>query len=148
MAGDTRPLIIGADYPGIFEVFRGKIDDVLIYNRALDAAEVGQLFSGTVGVGGFELPGNLAIRRAYPTPARGDITLEFSLAESAPVGFAVHDLLGRRIRTLSPGALPAGIHSVRWDGLTDAGTAAGAGIYFVALRTARAEAVTRVVRIE
>ncbi|MEO5617242.1 MAG: FlgD immunoglobulin-like domain containing protein [Candidatus Eisenbacteria bacterium] len=61
---------------------------------------------------------------------------------------AVHDLLGRHIRTLALGAVPAGTHSLRWDGHSDSGVPAGAGIYFVKLRTPRAEAFARVVRTE
>jgi len=42
---DTRPLEIGHDVPGAIEVFNGKIDDVRIYNRALNKHEIWELFN-------------------------------------------------------------------------------------------------------
>ena len=42
---DTHELQIGRDTPGATEYFEGKIDDVRIYNRAINAAEVAALFN-------------------------------------------------------------------------------------------------------
>jgi hypothetical protein len=42
---DTRrPLVIGADYPGVTEFFRGTLDEIRIYNRALTDEDVALLF--------------------------------------------------------------------------------------------------------
>jgi hypothetical protein len=38
---------IGVDIPGQGDEFVGKMDDVRVYNRALSAAEVWQLYSAT-----------------------------------------------------------------------------------------------------
>lgn len=40
---NTQALMLGADLPGGDEFFDGVMDDVRVYNRALDATEVGQL---------------------------------------------------------------------------------------------------------
>ena len=57
--------------------------------------------------------------------AKGDYT---------SVELTVYDLLGRRVRTLFTGVLPAGEHRYTWDGRGDNGITAGSGSYFVELR--------------
>ncbi|MBU1699822.1 MAG: hypothetical protein KJ970_15685 [Candidatus Eisenbacteria bacterium] len=42
----------------------------------------------------------------------------------------IFDINGRLIRTLVEGSIPAGEHSVRWDGRGDGGQMVGAGVYF------------------
>ena len=42
---DVLPLIFGADFPGLVEYSNGSIDDIVIYNRILSNAEVGQLYN-------------------------------------------------------------------------------------------------------
>jgi flagellar hook assembly protein FlgD len=51
------------------------------------------------------------------------------------VTFTVYDLLGRLVRTLVNGVVPAGSHSVRWDGRDSHGMSAGSGMYFYRLET-------------
>jgi hypothetical protein len=45
IALDTHNLEIGRDVPGVIEYFNGKIDDVRIYNREINAQEVMALFN-------------------------------------------------------------------------------------------------------
>jgi Concanavalin A-like lectin/glucanases superfamily len=51
-AVDTTPLIIGGngnDASGVpTELFPGRIDELMLYARALSAAEIGQLFAGAL----------------------------------------------------------------------------------------------------
>jgi flagellar hook assembly protein FlgD len=52
------------------------------------------------------------------------------------VDIEVFDVLGRTARGLARGAYFApGRHSVAWDGRRDDGGQAGAGVYFVRVRT-------------
>jgi flagellar hook assembly protein FlgD len=50
-----------------------------------------------------------------------------------PVTLDVFDVAGRRVRRLVGSSLPAGEHSVQWDGTGENGAAAGSGIYFYRL---------------
>ena len=100
------------------------------------------------GVGDGPVAGAFSIQRVFPVPARNTVTIEFTLAESATMELDVHDVRGRRVRTIPLGTRTAGPHAVLWDGRTDAGERAGAGVYFARLRTPRADAVARVVRVE
>ena len=51
-APDTTPLIIGGngnDASGVpTELFPGRLDEVMLYHRALSAAEIGRLYAGTL----------------------------------------------------------------------------------------------------
>ncbi|MBK7366331.1 MAG: hypothetical protein IPJ04_00095 [Candidatus Eisenbacteria bacterium] len=59
----------------------------------------------------------------------------------------VYDVAGRLVRTLQRGTLTAGAHELEWDGNTDAGRAAEAGLYFVRMTADGREYGTRLVRV-
>ena len=104
--------------------------------------------SGTVGVDpGTPGPG-IAFARPAPNPARGSLTLRFSLPREARVRLVVHDATGRRVRELASGGLPAGEHTVGWDLLDERGRAVGAGLYFIRLEADGRTLVQRVATLE
>jgi len=63
--------------------------------------------------------------RAYPNPFRSAVTIEHGGAASV----AIHDVAGRRVRTIRTGAAGAP-GSVTWDGRDDAGRPLPAGVYW------------------
>lgn len=65
-----------------------------------------------------------------PNPLPGRAQVRYSLAAAMPVSITVHDITGRRVRTLAAGPQPAGRHSVAWRGDDDAGRELANGIYF------------------
>jgi len=86
--------------------------------------------------------------RADPNPFQDRTDIGFALPKAAPVFASVHDLSGRRIRTLAAGErFGAGARALRWDGLRDDGGRADSGIYFVALRAAGREMSGMVVKL-
>ena len=58
----------------------------------------------------------------------------------------VYDLAGRLVRRIPGGRLEAGEHAIDWDGRTDGGNAAPAGIYFVRLEAGGQRVVNKVVK--
>jgi len=83
-----------------------------------------------------------------PNPSRGAVELAFELARPAAVRLDLHDLSGRRLRTLFDGLAPAGRQRVRWDGTGEAGEPLEAGVYFARLARADGPSVTtRVLRL-
>ena len=75
--------------------------------------------------------------RIFPNPAPGSTAISYSLPGSTTIRIAVHDVAGRRIRTLLVGPQPAGSGQLHWDGRDDAGRPAPAGVYFVHLESER-----------
>jgi hypothetical protein len=88
------------------------------------------------------LPGKFALEQNYPNPFNPSTVISFTLPTSCEVSLDVYNILGRRVCTLSQGVLPAGDHSVVWDGTDSRGDHAGSGVYFYKL-TAGSEVQTR-----
>lgn len=51
-----------------------------------------------------------------PNPARGALTLRWSLPAAGHVRVAIHDVTGRELAVLAHGRFEAGAHAVRWTG--------------------------------
>ncbi|MBK7672618.1 MAG: T9SS type A sorting domain-containing protein [bacterium] len=69
----------------------------------------------------------------HPNPFSGGTTLAFSVARNAEVSLEVFDLAGRRIRRLLAATLPAGRHTMHWDGRDDRGAPVASGLYHARL---------------
>jgi len=75
------------------------------------------------------------VLKPYPAPARENATIPVVIA--APAGgrsqFAVKadifDVAGRKVASVYDGIMPAGRYAFDWDGRTDSGASAPAGIY-------------------
>jgi hypothetical protein len=74
------------------------------------------------------------LHQSSPNPMRTAATIAFSLERRSPVRLEVVDVGGRRVATLHSGALPAGEHTVTWDGRLASGEDAAPGVYFYTLQ--------------
>jgi hypothetical protein len=79
-------------------------------------------------------PGGLWLAGAEPCPARTTTALRFGLSRPGDVSLVIYDLVGRRVRGLIEGSLPAGPHRATWDFRDDRGTQVPNGLYFARLR--------------
>jgi hypothetical protein len=70
-----------------------------------------------------------------PNPSVGEVTLSLRLETKSDVALKIYDTEGRLIRALFDGALPGGIHDVRWDGRREHGGRVGPGVYFCSMRS-------------
>ena len=66
-------------------------------------------------------------------------------AEAVRVDIVV--AMGRRMRSLLEASLPAGAHSIVWDGRNDRGDAAPSGVYFYQVTADTGSMTRRVVRV-
>jgi hypothetical protein len=95
------------------------------------------------------LPSVLLMGAPRPNPTRTASTIVFTLPAARTVSIDVLDLAGRHVRTLRSGALmPAGEHSVVWDGVDETGGRVAAGVYLVKVRAGSETGVRKVVRVE
>ncbi|MAF27533.1 MAG: hypothetical protein CME07_06670 [Gemmatimonadetes bacterium] len=90
------------------------------------------------------LPGEAVdpdLEPAFPNPFRAgqNTTLRFTMPADGHLSAGVYDVAGRRVRLLRNGASDAGVHALRWDGRTDGGVPAPAGVYFVRTKTESTE---------
>jgi hypothetical protein len=72
---------------------------------------------------------------AWPNPFNPHTTLHLELPVAGRTILAIHDLRGRRVRTLVDEQRAAGIHEVTWDGRDDRGRALPSGVYLSRLET-------------
>lgn len=94
------------------------------------------LLTTTTSVEAPPMASDLQLQPGYPNPFDGvtPATIAFAMQKSAAEAvLSVHDMSGRRVRTLLARDLPAGAYMARWDGRDDAGRALGSGSYMIVL---------------
>jgi len=69
-------------------------------------------------------------REPWPNPFNPIVRSRIVLARPAPVRAGIYDLAGREVAVLLQGDLPAGTHTLVWDGVA-AGRPSPAGVYFL-----------------
>ncbi len=138
---NNAPLRLGQSYNGGSIGFNGDIDEVELFNRALDASEIAALFAidgqgkckqTVVGVTDNEIPGSTVMLGLANNPLRnGSTGIRFALAREERVNIHVFDVSGRLVHSIEPGSLPAGQHVIPWNGEGADGRPLQRGMYFV-----------------
>jgi hypothetical protein len=83
-----------------------------------------------------------------PNPFSPGTTLRVAMPGGwdGPVTVTLHDVGGRRVRTLH-GMVRAGVGQVHWDGRGDDGRTVAAGVYFARLRVDGVKITERLIRV-
>jgi hypothetical protein len=79
--------------------------------------------------------GGYGIGSVQPNPCNPTTTVTYSVAHDGLVNLTLHDLRGRRVRTLVSGHRASGHHLERWDGTDGRGRQVASGIYVVRLES-------------
>lgn len=83
------------------------------------------------------LPQEPALGACYPNPFNAGIAIPITVpADRGAVRLTICNVLGQPVRVLVDAALPAGTHTVAWDGRDDRGHDAGTGTYICRLEVA------------
>jgi len=72
---------------------------------------------------------------AYPNPARSAVTIAYQLPKTEQAELVVYNIAGQKVKILASGVMPAGNHTVRWDGRDESGQRVSAGVYLYRLTT-------------
>lgn len=80
------------------------------------------------------IPYSFALLGNYPNPFNPSTTIEFSLSEAGFIDLIVYNVMGQKVRELVSYSMPAGIHSVEWNGRDDTASPVSAGVYLTRLR--------------
>jgi hypothetical protein len=134
---DVAPSGIAPYVDGNVSYFDGVLDDVRIYDRALSASEIATLAAGAVGVAtdGMQSTSHLSLGPSVPNPSFAEARIAFEIPQRGHVQLSMYDVTGARIATIFDGVLEAGFHGATWNGLTEDGKPAAAGVYFSVLST-------------
>lgn len=91
------------------------------------------------------VPTRFELSLPQPNPFATAARVRFAVPNSGTlVSLEIYDVAGRLVRTLVDGPMPAGQHSIVWDGHDDAGRRSSAGIYFVKMNAAEFSQVHKV----
>ncbi|MEZ4387852.1 MAG: FlgD immunoglobulin-like domain containing protein [Candidatus Krumholzibacteriia bacterium] len=93
---------------------------------------------------GSQTPSAVTLGPGSPNPFNPTTHLTIELTSAGPVSLCVHDLAGRRIRTLVNGQLGVGRHDAAWDGRNDAGELVPSGVYLLRVTSARGSDTAKV----
>jgi endoglucanase len=99
----------------------------------------------TVGITDLYSYGSLIIS-SYPNPMTDHSVITFSSPDESHVRLSIFSTTGATIRTLADSNPGAGHVSVIWDGRTDDGSEAAAGIYICRLQTRSAAGFCRIIK--
>ena len=95
------------------------------------------LSAGTykIAFGGGRIPSVLALHQNNPNPFNPVTDITFDLPNDSNVKLEVFNMLGQKVASLVDGDVPAGTHTVRWNGKDSNGNEAATGVYFYKLTT-------------
>jgi hypothetical protein len=85
------------------------------------------------------VPTTYGLQQNFPNPFNPTTEIRYNLLKNDKVSIIIYDMLGREVKTLVNGNMNAGVNSVIWNGVTNEGTAASTGTYFVKLVTSSGE---------
>jgi len=94
------------------------------------------------------LPGDFVLFQNYPNPFNMSTKIEFSIPSRGDVSLDIYNILGQKIISLVDEELPAGFHSVLWDGYDRDGKVVPTGVYFCNLKTATESRAQKMVLIK
>jgi hypothetical protein len=94
-----------------------------------------KLGSSDVGDGGQRLPAQFSLEQNQPNPFNPTTTIAFALPKAADVTIEVYNVLGQKVRTLLDNHLPAGYHSVVFDGRDGQNAELASGVYLYRIKT-------------
>jgi hypothetical protein len=88
------------------------------------------------------------VKSIAPNPFNPTTTIRFGLPRASEVRLVVYDVAGRQVKALLDNErMPAGLHSIVWDGRNGDGKRVASGIYFVRLKSDREMQTRKVVLI-
>ncbi|MCD4829007.1 MAG: T9SS type A sorting domain-containing protein [Candidatus Cloacimonetes bacterium] len=93
-------------------------------------------------------PPALHLAQNTPNPFNPETAIAFSLAAPTHITLCVYNIRGQLVNTIVNDRLPAGAHSVVWDGRDSHGVAAGSGIYLYQLRSGSHTATRRMLLLK
>ncbi len=121
-----------------------KVDNAFPSNQRTLVARTLAWFDETTGVADNDVVGRLAIAQNHPNPFNPVTNIAFTVpAETASTTLRIYDVSGRLVTTLVDEPMPAGAHSVVWDGTNLDGERLASGIYFARLDAGTESAVRK-----
>jgi len=94
------------------------------------------------------LPGEYELGQNYPNPFNPETSIEFALPEAGKVELDIYNVLGQKVNALVDEQLPAGYHTVVWDGTDNRGIKVASGVYFYRLSAGKFNAYRKMLLVK
>lgn len=154
---DLNPLIshgstIFVGCAGVVSYFHGLLDELSVYDRALGAGEIHDIFSadsaGKCKPAAFvvedeEPPPSFLLKQNFPNPFNASTMIPFEVPATESIALEVFNLLGENVVALVNEEVTPGNHMVKWDASGVPG-----GVYFCRLTTGRFFEVKRLILLK
>ncbi len=75
------------------------------------------------------LPSNYTLSQNYPNPFNPVTTIYYRLSKKEHVKLGIYNMRGQLVKMLVDKDVPAGVHSVKWDGTDESGSRVSSGVY-------------------
>jgi hypothetical protein len=105
-----------------------------IVEAAIDDVTIETYTPATTDVATPVLPVKPELGQNEPNPFNPVTSIKFALSNPAQTRLEIYDTTGRLVRALVDAPMTAGVHTIVWNGLDDAGRPCGSGVYFYRLK--------------
>jgi hypothetical protein len=95
-----------------------------------------------------QTPVPLSINSVYPNPFNPSTRLVLALKEPGTVSLDIYNARGQKIRQLLSAYLPAGKHTVLWDGTDESGNPVASGLYLAIAKIGTHQAIRKLMLIK
>jgi hypothetical protein len=142
------PLTIGLDYLPLPRYFKGDIDDIRIFNRALIDSEILSLYHenewNPTDLRDLQISPNVySLKQNYPNPFNPSTLISFSLQSASNVKLIIYNSLGQNVKVLENGFKSAGDYSIIFNG-----GELSSGIYFYRLTAGQFSQVKKMILLK
>ncbi|MFC1555919.1 PQQ-binding-like beta-propeller repeat protein [candidate division KSB1 bacterium] len=94
------------------------------------------------------IPKDFRLFSNFPNPFNPSTTIQYSLPRTTIVTVKVYDILGREVETLLSQQMPAGSHSIVWDGTDYSGNQVSTGIYIYRIQAGEYTAARKMILLK
>jgi len=115
----------------------GEVEDYLLEIGTVDAVDKTE-----------SIPTEFRLFQNYPNPFNSKTEIHFQLPKEELVKIWIYNLMGNEITVLVNEKLPAGSHSVIWNGLTNADKPMSSGIYIYRMEAGRFKDVKKLLYLK
>ena len=82
----------------------------------------------------FLSPKKFALQQNYPNPFNPTTSIQYVLPKEIFVDITIHDMMGRKIKTLLSSTQSAGIKIIQWDATNNQNESVSAGMYLITIK--------------
>jgi hypothetical protein len=111
----------------------GSLVEAAVDDIMMDVVYQGSASTGPVDVDAVRIANGIV--RTAPNPFNPNVRITYRVGRETDVALRVYDVNGRMVRKLVEDVLPAGEHTVVFDGRNGGGQALASGVYFLWMET-------------